>query len=228
MSDDKDNGLRLVINNEIGIDRLAANVQLGVALKRSTRNALDFLGAVIRNNGRPLANRRHRHSKRAGNVGSSLEMGEDILFEHGPNLTQVDSDLQPQFIDRVLTLVQMNDLLTLKGRVQDALDAVGENASWLADKCGVSPTAAGKWLSGETKTMKSEVLHLAAKALRVSPDWLRTGKGPRAPGKAAQDESKIEDAMRLLTELHGPLTALVGALERLGIDEDSIQKPKRS
>lgn len=228
MNTKNNDGLRLVINNEIGLDRLAADIQLRTALKRSTRDALNFLGTVIRNNAGPLADRRHRNLKRAGNIGSRLEMGEDILFEHDRNLTQVDSALQPQFIERVLTLVEMNDLQTLAGRIQDALDATQENASWLAAKSGVSPAAVGKWLSGETKMLKSEVLYAAAKALRVNPDWLRTGKGARQPGKAAQDEGKIEDAVRLLSELHGPLLALVGAIERLGITEDSVKKPKRT
>ena len=51
----------------------------------------------------------------------------------------------------------------------------------LADACGIQPPSVSEWLSGRTKNMEGANLLAAAKFLRVSPDWLATGKGEMRP-----------------------------------------------
>lgn len=49
----------------------------------------------------------------------------------------------------------------------------------LARACGVKQPSVNDWLSGKTKTIRGGTLLAVARFLKVSPDWLATGKGHR-------------------------------------------------
>ncbi len=55
----------------------------------------------------------------------------------------------------------------------------------LARACGVKPPSVNGWLSGKSKFLRGENLLKAARALRVSQDWLATGKGSMIPEAGA-------------------------------------------
>lgn len=57
-------------------------------------------------------------------------------------------------------------------------------AAGLAKACGIRPPSVSDWLSGKTKSIRSEHLHAAARYLGVDAEWLATGKGSRAPAEA--------------------------------------------
>ena len=48
----------------------------------------------------------------------------------------------------------------------------------LARACGVTPQAVNAWLRGGSKGLSGANLITVARFLRVSPEWLATGKGP--------------------------------------------------
>ena len=48
----------------------------------------------------------------------------------------------------------------------------------LARACGLSKPTVSNWLGGRTKDLKGPSLLAAAKALKVNPEWLASGKGP--------------------------------------------------
>lgn len=66
------------------------------------------------------------------------------------------------------------------------MDAAGINQAELARLCGVSAPSVNGWLSGKSKFLRGENLLLAAKALKVSEQWLATGKGQMKPEAAAE------------------------------------------
>ena len=68
----------------------------------------------------------------------------------------------------------------LKDRIKSARLAMGLTQQELADKIGVKRAAVTLWETGATKKIESSNLLAAAKALDVSPEWLSSGKGPRA------------------------------------------------
>lgn len=66
---------------------------------------------------------------------------------------------------------------TLAGRMAVALSMRHGTQAELARHCKVAPASANNWLSGETKTLKSETAIKAAEYLRVNVEWLSTGRG---------------------------------------------------
>lgn len=71
---------------------------------------------------------------------------------------------------------------TLSERLKIALKGPPEvTQKALADACGIQPPSVSEWLSGRTKNIEGANLLAAAKFLRVSPDWLATGKGEMRP-----------------------------------------------
>ena len=94
-------------------------------------------------------------------------------------ITIVDTACNPRFARNALTLVSMN---TLGNRIQKALDDLTEatgrkhTANWLSVQIGVSRTAVYKWMNNPTAGIDGDNLLMASRALRVSPEWLQTGR----------------------------------------------------
>jgi len=84
---------------------------------------------------------------------------------------------------------------TLAERVIKARTARGYSQTELAKAAGVSSQAVNQWESGETKTIKSGPLHRAASFLRVSPDWLLTGRGEMEGESEEARETEVEPAV---------------------------------
>jgi transcriptional regulator with XRE-family HTH domain len=71
----------------------------------------------------------------------------------------------------------------------------------LAAAVGIRPPSVSGWFSGTTKSLKAETAALAAKYLRVSSDWLATGRGPMLignPPPKALAHQLSDDGHRLL------------------------------
>ena len=68
---------------------------------------------------------------------------------------------------------------TLPARLQWALDHTGHTQASLAREIGISKGAVGQWASGATDHIRPAHLFEAARALRIEPEWLATGNGPR-------------------------------------------------
>ncbi|WP_250464044.1 S24 family peptidase [Caballeronia sp. GAFFF2] len=66
----------------------------------------------------------------------------------------------------------------LSERLLLAMKAEGISQAELARACGVRPPSVHGWLSGKSKFLRGENLLSAARALKVSQEWLATGKGP--------------------------------------------------
>ena len=64
----------------------------------------------------------------------------------------------------------------------------------LAKACGVKPPSVSDWLSGKTKRLEGANLLAAARLLRVSPEWLATGKGAMQIADATESRYRIEEA----------------------------------
>jgi transcriptional regulator with XRE-family HTH domain len=69
--------------------------------------------------------------------------------------------------------------LTLSERIRDRLNELEMTAAELARQVGIKPPSVFLWLDGTTKSIKGQNLLRAAAALKVTPDWLATGKGPK-------------------------------------------------
>lgn len=82
----------------------------------------------------------------------------------------------------------------LSDRILSALTEIGKNQSELARFVGVRSPSVNDWISGKTKTIKGQNLLRAAEFLKVNPQWLAEGRGPKEPFsfqalKKAQEES---------------------------------------
>lgn len=58
----------------------------------------------------------------------------------------------------------------------------------------VSQAAVSKWLGGQTKSIKAEILLPLSKALNVYPEWLQSGIGPMTPlqGENIEDATEVQ------------------------------------
>lgn len=73
---------------------------------------------------------------------------------------------------------------TLRERLKEVMDGPPKvTQSALAKACKVKPPSVSDWLSGRTKTLEGSNLLRAAAFLKVSPQWLATGKGPKEPSR---------------------------------------------
>lgn len=71
---------------------------------------------------------------------------------------------------------------TLKQRMALALqESPYEGGSELARAIGITAASVSDWLTGKTKSMKSETATKAARVLQVNALWLSTGEGPMRP-----------------------------------------------
>lgn len=80
----------------------------------------------------------------------------------------------------------------LSERLRLAMDEAGMSQAELARKVGVKAPSINGWLSGKAKFLRGENLLAAARALKVSQDWLATGKGSMRP--AADADASLRQA----------------------------------
>lgn len=66
---------------------------------------------------------------------------------------------------------------TLAERLAHALRERGKTSAELARATGKTESAVSQWLSGETKSMRSDSLMAACALLSCNPQWLASGKG---------------------------------------------------
>jgi transcriptional regulator with XRE-family HTH domain len=101
---------------------------------------------------------------------------------------------------------------TLKERLELAMAECEPPLSQadLARCAGVKPPSVHSWLSGETKSLRANVLMATARALNVLPEWLATGRGPMRAGAPAGrhaglplrlDREALQTAIRLLEDV---------------------------
>ena len=101
---------------------------------------------------------------------------------------------------------------TLPARLQWALDHTEHTQASLAREIGISKGAVGQWASGATDHIRPAHLFDAARALRVEPEWLATGNGPRPRLERAAPDVDAE-ICRLVSSLpEGARTALLALL----------------
>ncbi|MGE0289560.1 MAG: helix-turn-helix domain-containing protein [Bradyrhizobium sp.] len=80
----------------------------------------------------------------------------------------------------------------LPGRLQWAFEQSGHTQASLAREIGISKGAIGQWATGKTDHIRPAHLFDAARALRVEPEWLGNGKGPRTRLERAAPEVDVE------------------------------------
>jgi transcriptional regulator with XRE-family HTH domain len=78
---------------------------------------------------------------------------------------------------------------TLAERLAYILKERGKTAADLARATGKTESAVSQWLSGETKSMRSDSLMATCDLLSCNPQWLASGKGPMEIAKAVFEGS---------------------------------------
>jgi transcriptional regulator with XRE-family HTH domain len=127
---------------------------------------------------RPLGDRSPADTECARHVNRLLEMGNNIRFVHAPMVTIVTDEMQPCSPDDQLTLVSMEDWEKCSTRAERLTWAVKTSKAsvvQIAEACGVSRHAVGKWLSGSSTDLKLENFFKFADMTVVNPRWLATG-----------------------------------------------------
>ncbi len=112
---------------------------------------------------------------------------------------------------------------TLAKRVLQAMQDKGCTASELARAAGVKPPSVSDWLSGKTKTLKSNTALRAAAFLGVEPLWLSEGKGPKitvSQGKTRGFAEAIRQEAQ--SDPYVLLESALRALVIVGSDKDEI------
>jgi transcriptional regulator with XRE-family HTH domain len=95
---------------------------------------------------------------------------------------------------------------TIGSRIKEARSALGWSQVQLADEAGVTQSAIGNIESG-LRQRPRELVSLA-KALRVSPEWLETGQGPRTERASLElVGADAEPSVRALVEYLAEIAA---------------------
>lgn len=102
----------------------------------------------------------------------------------------------------------------LSERLRQAMDDAGVSQAELARACGVKPPSVHGWLSGKAKFLRGENLLTAARVLRVSQDWLATGKGPKNPAELMQGYTPMPAPGGGTVPLDAAIAVLADAIER--------------
>lgn len=115
----------------------------------------------------------------------------------------------------MLTLtLRLMDPRTLGDRIREARNAAHMTQGQLASRIGVSRSLISQWESGVVQEIGASSLWAAARALRVSLDWMLEGDG-KAPAHAAAtspDEVQLLNALADLTS--SQRAALLAEAER--------------
>jgi len=197
--------------------RPAANViHLAIDLQRFRRDPLKLLRAEERHDAPPLADGSRADVKRPSNIRGTLEVIDNVLFEHTSDLTAFKRRMQPHLSKAALTLVDMDRYAALADRLREAMRIATPpiKATELAQACDVSDAAVSKWLDGGTKKLSADNYAAAARALGVREEWLRTGRLPMER-EFGDQEREIDQIVQLLDGLQEPLSELVKVIDRL-------------
>jgi transcriptional regulator with XRE-family HTH domain len=216
-----------MVTKSIGTDRLPTEIHFLSNAKSSARETLNLFSAELRNDRAPLADGSGTDTQRPRDIRGALKVINNVLFEHGPSLTGLKLQTQPQLKSRALTSVDMEKFATLAERLTDAMSVAETSGSDLARACGVSAAAVSKWLDGTTKKLSADNYASAARALGVREEWLRTGRLPR-DREHAEEERQVDQVVELLQELQGPLAALTAAIEKLSKSRPRTGKKRES
>jgi len=76
-------------------------------------------------------------------------------------------------------LVEFANMMQLAKRLKESRMAAGLSQTELAKRVGVTPGAISNLERGDSKSMAADHIFAAAKILRVSPEWLATGRGTK-------------------------------------------------
>ncbi|POB00147.1 hypothetical protein C2134_02850 [Chromobacterium sinusclupearum] len=87
-------------------------------------------------------------------------------------------------------------------RLKQCLDEQKLKPSDLAKRVGVAPAAITQWTNSTTKTITGENLLKAAKVLKVAPEWLMFGTGPKTPNTPSTQAGLPDELQALLDDLY--------------------------
>jgi transcriptional regulator with XRE-family HTH domain len=102
-------------------------------------------------------------------------------------------------------------------RVRRARRRLGISQSELARLCDMSAPSISNIETGDTKALRGKTLMQFASVLKVTPEWLTSGRDapePAEPGLTTQELSLIEHFRKLTTEDRRTITRVVRALRR--------------
>lgn len=155
-------------------------IEFRAKLQGTASDSLQVIGASLGNDIGPLSNGCSADIESARNVDRLFEVSEDVFFEHTSMLTIVSTLNQPYLSNTELTLVDMKnwkDCKTLGERLKWSMDKSGVSTAQLAETCGISRVAVGKWLSDDIKDIKLPNFFAAAQLCVVNDRWLALGDG---------------------------------------------------
>lgn len=102
-------------------------------------------------------------------------------------------------------------------RMRWAIEHSDHSQASLARAIGVTAGSVSQWCIGDIDFLRPENLFAAARALRVEPEWLGTGNGPRTRTERLAPDVNAEIARiidRLPQDAQAPLLALLVAMIR--------------
>jgi transcriptional regulator with XRE-family HTH domain len=105
--------------------------------------------------------------------------------------------------------------ITIGARIRSRREEIGMPVSTLARAVGLAPSTVYDLMRSDSTS--STKLHLFARTLGLSVDWLETGKGPRLAGESRATVGE--------PPLQPPLTAKEA---QIGRDWGSLEEPQRS
>jgi len=95
----------------------------------------------------------------------------------------------------------IRDEATLAGRITNRMEELELSPTDLAAACGVSVTAVGWWLRGDTKNLKLDYFFKLADKLKVADRWLGIRSGPKQLNTQALGE--VRDHLHRLETILG-------------------------
>lgn len=206
-------------------------IEFRAKLQGATGQPLDVIRGSLRNDGRPLGDSSSADTQGASDVNGFLEVRDNVTFQHGSMLTIVPFAKQPCFTTPSLTSVSAmktnwQDCKTLGERLAWAMSKAQVSRARLAELCGVSTVAVGKWLSDETKDIRLANIFMAADLCLVNVKWLAIGEGNPSTGipsiytdvagadlQIARDLTRLDD-QRLRTTVRELVAARAAHLEK--------------
>ncbi len=85
---------------------------------------------------------------------------------------------------------------TLKERINEAMSGPPKVSGVdLAAACGLSTASISDWRTGKTKTIEGGNLIAASKRLRVRPEWLANGIGPKWTDARTQGQHTVNETV---------------------------------